>query len=277
MWAVLIRSRSAAAAAASSTRVLTPSVSSGSGATCTTTRCPPPTRSRTASVRYSSPWALTGWSRSSAGQSRSALEDVDRRVRLADRELLRRRVGRLDDRLEIAVAVANDAAVAADVGGHEREDGRARSPATMGLEQGPEQLAREQRRIAGEDQHLVGTGDRMLRAPHRVARPERLLLHRDVQPLELVRGVGRDDDDERRRRRAAGPPRRSSRPSGGRGSDAGASGSPRACVSPGLRPSRRLRAWGGIRTRSSRWLGRQDSNLGSRDQNPLPYHLATPQ
>ena len=25
------------------------------------------------------------------------------------------------------------------------------------------------------------------------------------------------------------------------------------------------------------WLGRQDSNLGSRDQNPLPYHLATPQ
>jgi hypothetical protein len=26
-----------------------------------------------------------------------------------------------------------------------------------------------------------------------------------------------------------------------------------------------------------RWLGRQDSNLGSRDQNPLPYRLATPQ
>ncbi len=24
------------------------------------------------------------------------------------------------------------------------------------------------------------------------------------------------------------------------------------------------------------WLGRQDSNLRSRDQNPLPYHLATP-
>src|SRR5579885_383141 len=27
---------------------------------------------------------------------------------------------------------------------------------------------------------------------------------------------------------------------------------------------------------TSGWLGRQDSNLGSRDQNPLPYHLATP-
>ena len=26
-----------------------------------------------------------------------------------------------------------------------------------------------------------------------------------------------------------------------------------------------------------KWLGRQDSNLGSRDQNPLPYRLATPQ
>ena len=25
------------------------------------------------------------------------------------------------------------------------------------------------------------------------------------------------------------------------------------------------------------WLGRQDSNLGSRDQNPVPYRLATPQ
>ncbi len=25
------------------------------------------------------------------------------------------------------------------------------------------------------------------------------------------------------------------------------------------------------------WLGDQDSNLGSRDRNPLPYRLATPQ
>src|SRR3954462_6391294 len=28
---------------------------------------------------------------------------------------------------------------------------------------------------------------------------------------------------------------------------------------------------------AKRWLGRQDSNLGWRDQNPLPYRLATPQ
>ena len=33
----------------------------------------------------------------------------------------------------------------------------------------------------------------------------------------------------------------------------------------------------GIFRFASRWLGRQDSNLGSRDQNPLPYRLATPQ
>ena len=35
---------------------------------------------------------------------------------------------------------------------------------------------------------------------------------------------------------------------------------------------------GGYRaTRTREELGRQDSNLGSRDQNPLPYRLATPQ
>jgi hypothetical protein len=31
------------------------------------------------------------------------------------------------------------------------------------------------------------------------------------------------------------------------------------------------------RAAATSWLGRQDSNLGSRDQNPMPYHLATPQ
>lgn len=30
-------------------------------------------------------------------------------------------------------------------------------------------------------------------------------------------------------------------------------------------------------TKTVGWLGRQDSNLGWRDQNPLPYRLATPQ
>ena len=31
------------------------------------------------------------------------------------------------------------------------------------------------------------------------------------------------------------------------------------------------------RARRACWLGRLDSNQGSRNQNPLPYHLATPQ
>ena len=35
-------------------------------------------------------------------------------------------------------------------------------------------------------------------------------------------------------------------------------------------------AGGGAERWRMRWLGRQDSNLGSRDQNPLPYRLATP-
>ena len=38
-----------------------------------------------------------------------------------------------------------------------------------------------------------------------------------------------------------------------------------------------LRCRNSTRNRWTGWLGRQDSNLGSRDQNPLPYRLATPQ
>src|SRR5438552_10530135 len=43
------------------------------------------------------------------------------------------------------------------------------------------------------------------------------------------------------------------------------------------RPPARTTAAGFGRLIPRRVLGRQDSNLGSRDQNPLPYHLATPQ
>ena len=31
-----------------------------------------------------------------------------------------------------------------------------------------------------------------------------------------------------------------------------------------------------MRATGAGWLGRQDSNLRSRDQNPMPYRLATP-
>src|SRR5919106_2388739 len=43
-------------------------------------------------------------------------------------------------------------------------------------------------------------------------------------------------------------------------------------------PAARTTAARGVRvTRWESWLGREDSNLRSRDQNPLPYRLATPQ
>jgi hypothetical protein len=64
---------------------------------------------------------------------------------------------------------------------------------------------------------------------------------------------------------------------------------PRRREGPGRRDRRRGRARVGPRpTMQREWapgcealptveLGREDSNLRSRDQNPLPYHLATPQ
>ena len=67
----------------------------------------------------------------------------------------------------------------------------------MRREQRLEQLGRQKRRVAGEDEHLVGAGRCLLGAPHRIPGPERLLLHRGRQPVELVGGIGRDDDDER--------------------------------------------------------------------------------
>src|SRR5205823_6834391 len=60
-----------------------------------------------------------------------------------------------------------------------------------------------------------------------------------------------------------------------RAADAGAWAASSACAFRALRPSRRLRAVS--LSSSCGWLGRLDSNQGSRDQNPLPYHLATPQ
>ena len=113
---------------------------------------------------------------------------------------------------------------------------------------------------------------------HRVAGAERLLLHDDgdVVPRELVAPGGRRDDDERLGAgRAAGLDHPVDHAAAEdrvevlrhRGAHAGAEasghhdGCDAACLSSGV---------------SDGWLGRQDSNLGSRDQNPLPYRLATP-
>src|SRR5947207_1369950 len=61
---------------------------------------------------------------------------------------------------------------------------------------------------------------------------------------------------------------------GARATGADASARPTASVFRARRPLRQLLAESC--SKAGEWLGRQDSNLGSRDQNPLPYHLATP-
>ena len=104
---------------------------------------------------------------------------------------------------------------------------------------------------------------------------ERLLLDGDRHALVGVAGVGRGDDDDPVGAGLPGRTRSPSRRPAGRAAGAGASAaaermrvpSPPA-MTTAARSGRELTGW--------RWLGRQDSNLGSRDQNPLPYHLATP-
>ncbi len=126
-----------------------------------------------------------------------AAEDVDRGVDLADLQLLSGRVGRLDDRAQVTVAVADDAAVRARVGGREREYGRRGALAAVRLEQLAEQLARQQRRVAREDEN-VGRApvERGARGADGVAGAERLLLHRHLEPLERIAALGGADDDE---------------------------------------------------------------------------------
>jgi hypothetical protein len=133
------------------------------------------------------------------GPERVGAEDVDRRVRLADPELLRRGVGRLDDRDEAAVAVPHDPTVAADVVGDEREHGRRRAAVAVGGEQFGEQRGREERRVAGEHEHLIRPRDRGARRADGVAGAEWALLDRDLDAVERRGGFRRRDDDEGRR------------------------------------------------------------------------------
>src|SRR5918999_1141650 len=76
--------------------------------------------------------------------------------------------------------------------------------------------------------------------------------------------------------RGASPARTSTSPSNpSREAWAAAAASP---VPRGSSWTARTTAARGVRvTRWESWLGREDSNLRSRDQNPLPYRLATPQ
>ena len=198
MCATLIRSRSAAAAAASSTRVLTPSVSLGSSATWTATRCPESDEIAHGVGQVELALRVDGLEPVERGPEQIGPEDVDRGVRFADRKLLGRRVGCLDDRLEVAVGATDDPAVAANVGGNEREHGRAGAPRPVRRDQRLEQFGRQERRIAREDQHLVGTGERSPGASDRVPCPERSLLHGDRHVSRNESAVSGDGDDDER-------------------------------------------------------------------------------
>ena len=112
-----------------------------------------------------------------------------------------------------------------------------------------------------------------MRPPDGVARPERLLLDDDLDTFELVARLRRGHHDDPLDAGTAGrldhpvdhPPAEQRVQVLGRRAlhaRAEATGHHDCCE-----------VVGHVRRE---WLGRQDSNLGSRDQNPLPYHLATP-
>ena len=203
------------------------------------------------------------------------VEDVDRRIDLVDRELLRRRVAGLDDRASGAVVAADDAAVLPRVVGAEGEDGRSGVLAPVGREQ----LAESSGLTAG------ASPLRTRRSPANPSSAECAAAVASpvprgsdwiatVEPVELACALGRGDDDERLGVDAAC------------GLDHPVHHSPaeqpvevlrRADCIRVPRPPASTTAAGLLGSCDAKWLGRQDSNLGSRDQNPLPYRLATPQ
>jgi hypothetical protein len=149
----------------------------------------------------------------------------------------------------------------------------------MCLDELTQQAGGQQRRVAGEHEDVaVVSFERAACGAHSVAGAERRLLDRD---LDATRGVlvacgRRGDHDERPRARFAA---RLDDPvdhpaaenlvevlrDGGFHPRSEAAGHDDGCEG-GIGHGGRLEIE----------LGRQDSNLGSRDQNPLPYRLATP-
>jgi len=128
------------------------------------------------------------------------LEDVDRGVDLADRQLLVARVACLDDRLQGAVAVADDPAVGACLGGLEREHGCRGAGLAMGLEQPGQQLGGDRGRVAGHDEQVaVEPFEAPAGCCGGVAGPAGLLLHGHGDAFERLARIGRGDDHERLR------------------------------------------------------------------------------
>ena len=186
--------------------MLTPSVSDGSGATYAATFSPGGDENLDRVGQVELALHVLRLELLERRPERVAPEDVDRGVHLADRKLLGRRVGGFDDAHHGRLAVTDDAAVPARVGGLGAEQRRGGAlPAVLGHEL-EQQLRREQRRVAREHEHVAGVaGERLARGANRVAGAERALLDRDDDGAlgELVLRDGRGDDDERRRARLA--------------------------------------------------------------------------
>ena len=199
MCASLIRSRSTAAASASSTRLLIPIVSAASSAR----HAPAPAagrddvRDRVGQVELALRVPRVELAERVAKRLR--VEDVDRRVELADRALLVVRVSLLDDLADAAVLGADDAPVRQRLLRLDREDRDRRAPCPMLRDELLEQAGGDERRGRVEHEHRAGEAvERLLRGRDRVAGPARVLLHRDDDAVVvLVARVGRGDDDDR--------------------------------------------------------------------------------
>ena len=130
---------------------------------------------------------------------RLGVEGVGAGVDLADREHLGRDlvgVLGLDDPLDVAVGVADDAPVGAGVVELDGHHGRAGAGGAVGLEQRGDDLGGDQRVVAGEDDDGLGVADDVVGGAHRAAGAVGLGLDDGLGALGQARGevaVGRDD------------------------------------------------------------------------------------
>src|SRR5215211_3523792 len=132
------------------------------------------------------------------GPELRSVEDVDRGVHLGDPVQFLVDVGRLDDAAHGAVVAADDPAVGRRIlpveGEHSR--GGARDP--MRLEQAGERLGPKKRSVPGEDDDVALVAvERGAGREQRMTGAEGLVLNRNCDSVECVRGVGRGHDHKR--------------------------------------------------------------------------------
>ena len=134
------------------------------------------------------------------GAQHPGVEGVHAGIDLADRGLLRSRVGVLDDFGDLTVGVTHDPAVAVGIVGYEGEDrdSGALGIAAMLVEQGGEGVPVQQRDIPGRDDDVTGEIGGQSGEPHLHGVPGAQLLllhHRHDLPVEFAghRGRGRPD------------------------------------------------------------------------------------